>query len=199
MGTQRRFQFLNALRTLFRPIQNTFRPLKMHSKWRCSVICSVWVFSQWRVRGSGPPPPPYQTWRLYGTETVVNRQDLISLFNWLIFFKWQAVLSAPTAIGDHRLRNTWSSLWELNCHKKSSTVLFEPKFGPPIEIFLDTLACERQTFLLVHRRWGTFREEKRLPFAGYGSSPVQKLQAIVGLSNTCFENWTWMEQSSRNF
>ena len=43
------------------------------------------------------------------------------------------------------------------------------------------IACERQTFLLAHRRWGTFleeelrvkrppaamSEEKRLPFAGY--------------------------------
>ena len=86
---------------------------------------ATWVFSQWRVRGSGPPyPPPYQTWRLYGTETVVNRQDRISI---------RRVPSAPTATGDHRLRNTWSSPWEVNCHKKSSTVLFEPKFGPPIK------------------------------------------------------------------
>ena len=26
---------------------------------------------------------------------------------------------------------------------------------------------ERQTFLLAHRRWGTFSEEKRLRFEGY--------------------------------
>ena len=27
--------------------------------------------------------------------------------------------------------------------------------------FRKTVACERQTFLLAHRRWGTFREENR--------------------------------------
>ena len=156
----------------------------------------TWVFSQWRVRGSGPPsPPPYQAWRLYGTETVVNRQDRMSI---------RRVLSAPTATGDHRLRNTWSSPWEVNCHKKKINSPFWTKVWTPNQKFLDPL----QTFLLAHRRWVTFREEvptaamseeKRLPFAGYGSSPVQKLQAIVGLRNTCFENWTWMERPSRNF
>ena len=37
----------------------------------------------------------------------------------------------------HRLRNTWSSLWEVICHNKSSTVLSEPKFGPSNQKFLD--------------------------------------------------------------
>ena len=30
------------------------------------------------------------------------------------------------------------------------------------ERIMPTIACERQTFLLAYRRWGTFREEKRL-------------------------------------
>ena len=50
---------------------------------------------------------------------------------------------------------------------------------PPCEDLrmIAELACERQTFLLAHRHWGTFllvkrpsaamSEEKRLPFAGY--------------------------------
>ena len=42
----------------------------------------------------------------------------------------KAVFPAPTATGFHRLSNTWSSLWEEIWHKKSSTVLSEPKFAP---------------------------------------------------------------------
>ena len=30
------------------------------------------------------------------------------------------------------------------------------------KIFWDSVSCGRQTFLLAHRRWGTFREEERL-------------------------------------
>ena len=53
-----------------------------------------------------------------------------------------------------------------------------PRMGKTEEDW-NGLAYERQTFLLAHRRWGTFRkeeltkcpsaamsEEKRLPFAG---------------------------------
>ena len=58
----------------------------------------------------------------------------------------------------------------------SGAIMTKTKKRKTIEI-----ACERQTFLLAHRRWGTFleeellvkrppaamSEEKRLPFAGY--------------------------------
>ena len=32
-----------------------------------------------------------------------------------------------------------------------------------------SLACEGQTFLLAHRRWGTFREEERLRLSNRNS------------------------------
>ena len=49
-----------------------------------------------------------------------------------------------------------------------------------------SVACERQTFLLAHRRWGTMSEEKLLPFAGYCfrqnvTTKFQKLKA----------SWKW--------
>ena len=149
-----------------------------------------------------PPPPLHQTWRLYGTGTVLNRLDRISLFNWLIFFNDKKYFPRQqrSVIAD------WD--WHVVVSTKKFNSPLWTKVWTPNQKFVDPLACERQTFLLAHRRWGTFREdfplaamceEKRLPFAGYGSSPVQKLQAIVGLRNTCFENWTWMERSSRNF
>ena len=61
----------------------------------------------------------------------------------------KAVFPASTATGFHRLRKTWSSLpsqglvgggvgEKSNLPQKSSTVLSEPKFGPPPhEKFLD--------------------------------------------------------------
>ena len=45
----------------------------------------------------------------------------------------KAVYPAPKCARVHRLRNTWLCLWELISHKNSSTVLSEPKFGPPIK------------------------------------------------------------------
>ena len=32
------------------------------------------------------------------------------------------------------------------------------------------IACERQTFLLIHPRWGTFREEERLQLSDRNST-----------------------------
>ena len=45
----------------------------------------------------------------------------------------KAVYPAPKCARVHRLRNTWLCLWEVISHKNSSTVLSEPKFGPPIK------------------------------------------------------------------
>ena len=110
-----------------------------------------------------PPPPPIRRDACLRLK-FFNRQDRTSLFNWLTFFQWntrlhfaaklnsrviqkcyclwsvsasacKTVFPAPTMTGVHRLRNEWSSLWEviIICHKKSSAVVSEPKFGPPIK------------------------------------------------------------------
>ena len=89
--------------------------------------------SRGRVRGSGPPIRPDTSLRLKS----LQRQDRISLFNWLNFLMkrvsyfatklnssdiqkcdclWvpsvicKAVFPAPTATSFHRLRNTYSSM-----------------------------------------------------------------------------------------
>ena len=72
----------------------------------------------------------------------------------------------------------------------SGAIMTQTKKRKAIEI-----ACERQTFLLAHRRWGTFleeellvkrppaamSEEKRLPFAGYnlGSKRLTKFKVSL--------------------
>ena len=49
-------------------------------------------------------------------------------------------------------------------------LMFPCSCAPPVS-YPASIACERQTFLLAHPRWGTFsaamNEEERLPFAGY--------------------------------
>ena len=70
---------------------------------------------------------------------------------------------------------------------------------PPCEDLrmIAELACERQTFLLAHRRWGTFllvkrpsattSEEKRLPFAGYHWTITSFLNCLtLSPFNSCF-------------
>ena len=92
------------------------------------------------------PPPPYQTWRLFENAiltstgfvyhfltgwsflmkralhfaTKLNSRDFHSkLFSSDLFVSSRkAVFPSPMASGVHRLRNTWSSLWEVICHKK---------------------------------------------------------------------------------
>ena len=41
---------------------------------------------------------------------------------------------APTATGVHRLRNTWSSLWEVICQKKHNSPFWTKCWTPPIKI-----------------------------------------------------------------
>ena len=43
----------------------------------------------------------------------------------------KAVFPAPTATGFHRLRNTWSSLWEVICHKKFQQYFLNQRLPPP--------------------------------------------------------------------
>ena len=57
-----------------------------------------------------------------------------------------------------------------------------PRWRPCINI----LACEQQTFLLAHRRWGTFREEERL--GRWARRNVCRSQAINIFALWCFKN-----------
>ena len=43
----------------------------------------------------------------------------------------KAVSPAPTATGVYRLRNTWSSLWEVICHKKVKQYFLNQRLIPP--------------------------------------------------------------------
>ena len=55
-----------------------------------------------------------------------------------------------------------------------------PGFKPrPLRCFLRQLACERQTFLLAHRRWGTFREEERLRLSDRNSILMTQINVYI--------------------
>ena len=57
-------------------------------------------------------------------------------------------------------------------------LMFPCSCAPPVS-YPASIACERQTFLLAHPRWGTFsaamNEEKRLPFAQATASRVTSI------------------------
>ena len=49
----------------------------------------------------------------------------------------KAVFPAPTTTGVHRLRNTWSSLWEVICHKKVQQSFLNQSLDSSNQKFLD--------------------------------------------------------------
>ena len=70
--------------------------------------------------------------------TKLNSRDIQKCNTlWFVRLCSQSSISCANSARVHRLRNTWSSLWEVICHNKSSTVLSEPKFGPSNQKFLD--------------------------------------------------------------
>ena len=100
--------------------------------------------------GSCPPPPPRSAPSIRPDACLrlkfLHRQDRIFLLNWLIFLMKRALHFATklnsrdiekcncfgyppmicvTATGGRECGG------EVTCHEKSSTVLSEPKFGPP--------------------------------------------------------------------
>ena len=124
-----------------------------HSKFLVSL-------TQWWIQEEGPGGPyPLPLSDAFLRLKFLHRQDRISLFNWLIFFIERRVafcystkyfcFGYPPMICSPLLAkyakqyfprqwwpaftywgSTWSSLWEVICHKKSSTVLSEQKFRP---------------------------------------------------------------------
>ena len=111
-----------------------------------SLYCTEFCFNRQQADPPSCPPPPYQTWRLFENAiltstgfvyhfltgwsflmkralhfaTKLNSRDFHSkLFSSDLFVSSRkAVFPSPMASGVHRLRNTWSSLWEVICHKK---------------------------------------------------------------------------------
>ena len=72
--------------------------------------------------------------------TKLNSRDIQSVtLLWFVRLCSQSSISRANSARVHRLRNTWSSLWEVICHNKSSKFFSEPKFGPPNQKFLDLL------------------------------------------------------------
>ena len=58
---------------------------------------------------------------------------------WSVRLHSQNILfPAPTANGVHRLRNTWSSPWEVICHKKVQQSFLNQSLDPPNQKFLVT-------------------------------------------------------------
>ena len=85
----------------------------------------------------------------------------------------KAVFPAPTATGVHRLRNTWSSLWEVIFLQKSSTVLSEPKFPPPPH----PTHPNQNSWMRIRPRIG-YKRDYSLPFC----------QLILKMQTTCSHN-----------
>ena len=60
------------------------------------------------------------------------------------------------------------------------------------------IACERQTFLLAHHHWGTFREEEPLPLSDRNSILMTKINVyiinpvVMGFQNANLLNFTFL-------
>ena len=80
-----------------------------------------------------------------------------ALSDWLLVF----LLALWTAIENCLSLISWSGLSCGVCHTFMTTV-----WTPPVNLNAQhkiiLVACERQTFLLAHRRWGMFCKEERL-------------------------------------
>ena len=55
----------------------------------------------------------------------------------LFAFAHKAVFPAPTATSVYRVRKTWSSLWEVICHKRVQQSFLNQSLNPPNQKFLD--------------------------------------------------------------
>ena len=119
---------------------------------------------QWRILGEGPA---YQTWRLFDTKILtsagyislfsrliflmkhalhfavklnsrdIQKYDCFGIPSYVGSMICSRSVPAPTAIGVHRLRNMWSSLWEEICHTKVQQSFLNQSLDPSNQKFLD--------------------------------------------------------------
>ena len=131
-------------------------------------ITTIQCNSGSRGRAQGVGTPPYQTWCLFETETLTSTGSYITFLT-MWFFSMKRTLHFATKINSRYIQkcncflgtflcsvllsisctnsnrcNTWSSLLQVICHKKVSTVLSEfsnvwspPPPPPPNKKFLD--------------------------------------------------------------
>ena len=103
--------------------------------------------------GEGPgapdtnPPPPSDLTLVSDWNSYIDRIVYHFLTGWVFLNKTRiafcilpmfasarkAVFTAQTATGVHRLRNSWSSLWEVICPKKVQQSFLHQSLHPPIK------------------------------------------------------------------
>ena len=92
----------------------------------------------------------------------------------------KAVFPAPTAIGVHRLRNTWLSLWEVICHKRFNSPFWTKVWIPPPRRKIPGSAPELGSVEAFNWKW-----EKVLTFNCYNA---RKALEYVIVKRACFRS-----------
>jgi len=73
--------------------------------------------------------------RVLHLTTELNSKNIkkCNTLPWSVCLCCKAVFSSPLATGVQRLRNIWSSLWEVICHKKVQQSFLNQSLDPPIQ------------------------------------------------------------------